>query len=305
MRHRCFDFVRRANDARLPVLLRSKPICDRILVPLDLLVVSSETPDQQEARRRWVGEASHETYASTIRQLAPDASISHCSCIDGSPLPSLTDIDGVLFAGSPIQMHEENDETRAAARFGAALFEAGAKAFGSCAGLQIAAVASGGTCRPRRQSMEAGFARGIVATQAGRDHPMLSGRPLSWDAPAMHSSVVDTLGAGASVLAQTRSTFVEAAEIRSGRGIFWGVQYHPELTVSEIAATLRRQAGDLVEARMARDEPSVESYACLLDDLGSPGSPDIAWQVGIDEEITDPVKRTRELSNFLRFVADR
>lgn len=170
---------------RVPVLLRSKPACDRILVPLNLLVVSRETPDQQEARRRWVGEASHETYASTIRQLAPDASISHCFCIDGSHLPSLTDIDGVLFAGSPLQMHEENDETGAAARFAAALFEAGAKAFGSSAGLQIAAVAAvaavaaGGTYRPRRQSMEAGFARGIVATQVGREHPMLSGRPLS------------------------------------------------------------------------------------------------------------------------------
>lgn len=32
----------------------------------------------------------------------------------------------------------------------------------------------------------------------------------------MHSSAVDTLGSGGSVLAQTRSTPVEAAEIRGG-----------------------------------------------------------------------------------------
>ncbi|UHD44536.1 gamma-glutamyl-gamma-aminobutyrate hydrolase family protein [Aureimonas altamirensis] len=269
---------------------------------LTLLIVASETSEQQEDRRKSSGAASHETYAATLRELEPGVSIRNCSCIDGTDMPDLSIIDGVLYAGSPIDMHKESMETRAAARFATALFYSGVPAFGSCAGLQIAAVASGGTCRPRQQAMEAGFARGITATDAGRTHPMLHGRPIVWDAPAMHSSIVEALGPGGTVLAQTRSTPIEAAEIRFGNGVFWGVQYHPELTITEIAGALRRQAQDLVEAGMSRSEQSVNDYAAALEDLDEGGGPDTAWQIGIDEEITIATRRTTELRNFLSRV---
>lgn len=271
---------------------------------LHLLIVASETPDQAEARRRSVGAASHETYASTVRSLTDDASIDFLSCVDGSRTPSLSELrryDGIFYAGSPIQMHEETPESRSAARFAADVFESGTPAFGSCAGLQIAAVAAGGTCKPREMTMEAGFARGITATEAGRDHPLLRDRPVVWDAPAMHFSVIETMPAGSVILARTKSTPVEAAEIRSQNGMFWGVQYHPELTIAEIAASLRRQTDDLIAQDMARDRTAIEDYAALLDDLhNDPSRRDIAWRIGIDDEITDAKNRSSELRSFLR-----
>lgn len=273
---------------------------------LHLLVVASETPDQAEARRRSVGAASHETYASTVRSLTDDASIDFLSCVDGSRTPSppeLSRYDGIFFAGSPIQMHEDTEESRSAARFATDVFESGTPAFGSCAGLQIAAVAAGGTCKPRETTMEAGFARGITATEAGRDHPLLRGRPVVWDAPAMHSSIIGTMPAGGVVLARTKSTPIQAAEIRSRNGIFWGVQYHPELTIAEIAASLRRQADDLIAQDMARDSTAIEDYAALLDELHNDAARrDIAWRIGIDDEITDAKKRTSELRSFLSLL---
>jgi GMP synthase (glutamine-hydrolysing) len=275
-------------------------------VSLHLLIVASETPDQAEARRRSVGAASHETYASTVRSLTDDASIDFLSCVDGSRTPSLPELrryDGIFYAGSPIQMHEETKESRSAARFAADVFESGTPAFGSCAGLQIAAVAAGGTCKPRETTMEAGFARGITATEAGRDHPLLRRRPVVWDAPAMHFSVIETMPAGGVVLARTKSTPVEAAEIRSQNGMFWGVQYHPELTIAEIAASLRRQTDDLIAQDMARDRTAIEDYAALLDELHKDASRrDIAWRIGIDDEITDAEKRTSELRSFLHLL---
>ncbi|UEM20871.1 gamma-glutamyl-gamma-aminobutyrate hydrolase family protein [Skermanella mucosa] len=276
---------------------------------LHLLIVASETPDQAEARRQSVGAASHETYASTVRSLAEDASIDFASCVDGSRTPSIPEFrryDGIFFAGSPIQMHEDTGESRSAARFAADVFESGTAAFGSCAGLQIAAVAAGGTCKPRESMMEAGFARGITATEAGRDHPLLQGRPIVWDAPAMHFSVIDTMPEGGVVLARTKSTPIEAAEIRSQNGIFWGVQYHPELTIAEIAASLRRQTDDLIAQDMARDRVAIEYYAALLDDLHCDATRrDIAWRIGIDDEIIDEKKRTSELRSFLRLLERR
>ncbi|QQP92878.1 gamma-glutamyl-gamma-aminobutyrate hydrolase family protein (plasmid) [Skermanella sp. TT6] len=275
-------------------------------VSLHFLIVASETPDQAEARRRSVGAASHETYASTVRSLAGGASIDFVSCVDGSRTPSPAELrryDGIFFAGSPIQMHDDSGESRSAARFATDVFESGTPAFGSCAGLQIAAVAAGGTCKPRETALEAGFARGITATDAGRDHPLLRGRPIVWDAPAMHFSVIDTMPPGGVVLARTKSTPIEAAEIRSRNGMFWGVQYHPELTVAEIAASLRRQVDDLIAQDMARDGAAIESYAALLDELHDDAARrDIAWRIGIDDEITDEKKRTSELRSFLHML---
>jgi GMP synthase (glutamine-hydrolysing) len=275
-------------------------------VSLHLLVVASETPDQAEERRRSVGAASHETYASTVRSLTDDASIDFLSCVNGSRTPSPPELrryDGIFFASSPIQMHEDTEESRSAARFATDVFESGTPAFGSCAGLQIAAVAAGGTCKPRETTLEAGFARGITATEAGRDHPLLRGRPVVWDAPAMHSSIIGTMPEGGVVLARTKSTPIQAAEIRSQNGIFWGVQYHPELTIAEIAASLRRQADDLIAQDMARDSTTIEDYAALLDELHNDAARrDIAWRIGIDDELTDAKKRTSELRSFLSLL---
>ena len=273
---------------------------------LRLLVVASETPDQQAARRRRYGAASHETYAETLREIIPDCVIEHLSCVDGSDRIRAVQpetFDAAIFAGSPIQMHEDTPEVRAAARFMASVFEAGLPSFGSCAGLQIAAVAAGGAVKPREAEMEAGFARGVVATDAGRDHPMLRGRPAAWDAPTMHSAVVDRLPPGASILAHTRDVPVEAAEIRSGPGIFWGVQYHPELALSEIAAALRGQTDALIRQGLARNEVAIEGYARDLEDLDAdPDRRDLAWQLGLDAEVIDIGQRRREIRNFLQHL---
>jgi GMP synthase (glutamine-hydrolysing) len=278
-------------------------------VPLRILVVASETSAQCDARRRHAGSASHETYEQTLLDLDRTLAISSASCVEGPDTLTSGDVrgfDGVFFAGSPIQMHEDSAETRAAAEFMRKVFEAGTPAFGSCAGLQIAAVAAGGRAAPRANGMEAGFARDIVLTDEGRAHPMLAGRPAVFDAPAMHSSIVDRLPPGAVVLAMNRHTPVEAAEIRCGNGVFWGVQYHPEVSIREIAASLRRQGSELIEEGLALDEENVDAYARKLEVLhDDPARRDLAWQLGLDPETTQASRRTLELRNFLQFLSDR
>jgi GMP synthase (glutamine-hydrolysing) len=287
------------------------PFSFRKSQPLSLrfLILASETPDQREARRREVGASSDETYAETLRAIEPGLSCDTLSCVDGDAPPSveaLRAFDGIVLSGSPIQMQEETPETRSAAAFMARVFEAGTPAFGSCAGLQIASVAAGGRCKTRSPRMEAGFVRGIVATEAGRTHPLLAGRPLAWDAPAMHSSEVATLPDGATILAGTRTTPVQAVEIRRGAGTFWGVQYHPELSLADIAAALRRQADDLLEEKLVLDEAALEAHAARIDALDrEPDRRDLAWQLGLDREVTEPARRMRELRNFIAHVAAR
>lgn len=77
-------------------------------------------------------------------------------------------------------------------------------------------------------------------------------------------------------------------------------QYHPELPLDEVAAALRRQAGALIEQGLARDEAAVEDHAGRIEALHrEPGRRDLAWQLGVDREVTDPGLRRRELRNFI------
>jgi len=206
----------------------------------------------------------------------------------------------VFLCGSPMHVYEDTPEVRRMLDFTRSVFAQGVPAFGSCAGLQIATVAAGGRARTREPRLEAGFARGIVATEAGRSHPLLAGRPIAWDAPAMHSQEIAELPPGSLVRASTRTTPVQAAEIRFEGGVFWGVQYHPELTLGEIATALLRERDDLLEEGLAQDEGDLERFAARLAALGdAPDRRDLAWQLGLDEEITQPRRRMTEIHNFI------
>jgi GMP synthase (glutamine-hydrolysing) len=180
------------------------------------------------------------------------------------------------------------------------VFASGTPAFGSCAGLQVATVAAGGTVRRNARGREAAFARRITPTEAGAAHPLLAGRPAAYDAPAVHTDEVGTLPEGAVLLASNRVTRVQAAEIQWEDGIFWGVQYHPEISLREVAAAVRRQAGDLIEEGFASAPGDLDAYASAVEALhDEPERRDLAWRLGLDEEVTDPDRRVTELRNFI------
>ncbi|MCJ8140890.1 glutamine amidotransferase-related protein [Falsirhodobacter halotolerans] len=272
-------------------------------MPLRILVVSSETAAQQEERRAYSGAASHEIYAKALRRMRPDIDLANVSCVSPDPAGAgdLSRYSGVIFAGSPIQMHEDSAETRAAAAFMARVFSAGVPSFGSCAGMQIAAVAAGGATGPRKAGTEVAFARDITRAPEGEDHPLLAGRPATWAAPAMHSSVVTRLPPGARLLASNPDTPVEAVEIRHGTGLFWGVQYHPELSLREIAASLCHQGDEVIAQGLAQGPSEVRAMSDRLIALNDqPQRRDLAWQTGLTTEVTLFERRTVEIDNFLR-----
>ncbi|WP_458438782.1 hypothetical protein [Methylorubrum extorquens] len=102
------------------------------------------------------------------------------------------------------------------------------------------------------------------------------------------------------LLAGNRLTAVQAAEIRFDRGVFWGVQYHPEIGLDEVASALRRQADGLIEAGLARDHDDVGAYARQVEALHQePKRRDLAWQLGLDEQVTDERLRVAEMRNFI------
>ena len=271
------------------------------------LVAESEPPEERDERRRHAGRSAGESYAATLSQLRPGATITIVAPADQDArilgAEELQTFDAVFVTGSPLHVYDNTPEVRRQLAFMRAVFASAVPSFGSCAGLQLAVAAAGGSVRRMPVRMEAGIARRIVATEDGREHPMLAGRAASWDAPAIHGDEVDALPPDATLLAGNSVTRVQAAEIRHDGGVFWGVQYHPELAPGEIAVALRRQAEDLVEAGLADAPEDVEKRAAELDALhDDPDRPTFRWALGIDREFADVAQRRTEIINFLNYV---
>jgi GMP synthase (glutamine-hydrolysing) len=269
-----------------------------------LLVAESEPPEARERRRESVGRSSGETYIATLKRIVPDAEFHRVKPADrNATLPGQAGLgayDAVFVTGSPLHLWQDGPEIRRELEFMRAVFASRTPAFGSCAGLQVANVAAGGTVRPMHRRREAGFARRIAATAAGREHPLLADRPAAFDAPAVHTDEVADLAPGGVLLASNEVTRVQAAEIRHDGGVFWGVQYHPEISLCEVAAALRRQSSDLIEHELATCEADVEVVASAVDDLAdAPERVDLLWRLGLTEQVTDFHKRTTEIRNFI------
>jgi GMP synthase (glutamine-hydrolysing) len=180
------------------------------------------------------------------------------------------------------------------------IFRAGVPFFGSCWGLQVAAVAAGGEVRLNPKGRELGIGRKITLTDAGRAHPMHRGRPLSFDAPTVHMDEVAIPPGDIAITAANRLAPVQAAEIRWQGGVFWGVQYHPEYTLQDVAWTLSRYNGRLIEEGFYANPDELRAHVGGLEALhADPSQTGLAWRLGIDADILDPKQRLAEIANWI------
>lgn len=271
------------------------------------LVAESETAEHRAERRARAGKSSGETFRATLEQMAPGAEVVRVEPADpdGDRMSAdeIAAFDAVFLTGSPLHVYEDAPEVRRQLAFMRVVFDSGVPSFGSCAGLQVAVAAAGGRVRRMPERLEAAVARRITPTDAGRDHPLLAGRPPAWDAASVHSDEVEELPEGAVLLATNGVTRVQAVEIRHARGVFWGVQYHPELAPGEIASAIRAQGSSLVEAGLASDERAVEHRAALLDRIQrNPDDHAARWELGVDDEFAHEDRRRLEIANFIAAI---
>ncbi len=270
---------------------------------LRFLIVEGNVAADREAYRLGFGCTASEAYASVLAQLAPDASADICFPADtGAGLPDsagLADFDAVFITGSALNLYDGGPAIDRQVDLAQAVFAARTPFFGSCWGLQIAAAAAGGEVLRNPRGREIGVARDIRPTEAGRDHPLLRGRPPAYQALCSHLDIV-TAPPGAAILAANAMAPVQAAEIVHEGGKFWGVQYHPEYSFAEVAAIIARRTEALAHEGIVLDAAAGLAFAAdlrALDDTPSP--PTIADELGLDGEVLDPARRRRELVNFV------
>ncbi len=269
-----------------------------------LLVIEGNT---SEGRARHVavgGRVASDSYGDLLRKLCPGARVEVCFPADsGATLPDrmgLEGYDGIAITGSSLNIYDLGPSIMRQVDLVRAAFETETPVFGSCWGLQVGTVAAGGTVRRNPRGREIGFARGILLTEAGEEHDLYWDKGPVFDAITVHLDEVEETARGTTILATNAWSAVQAAEIKTRRCTFWGVQYHPEYSFADIAAVMLRLKPSMVEQGLFKGDADHSGFLAELDALEkNSGDGALAWRHGLSSAVSDFGMRTRELKNWV------
>ncbi|HUX74252.1 MAG TPA: type 1 glutamine amidotransferase [Steroidobacteraceae bacterium] len=216
----------------------------------------------------------------------------------------LADYDGVAMTGSALNVYDGGAHIERQIELVRDVFASAVPFFGSCWGLQVAVTVAGGRVRRNPLGREFGFARRIELNAAGRRHPMFTGKPPVFEAITVHLDAIELLPAGALVLA-SNDMGLQAAELKHGPGTFWGVQYHPEYSYDEIAATALRYGKGLLEERLFATPGERDLFVAELRSLmHDPRDRRLTWKHGLGPSMQDERLKAAELRNWLELQVE-
>jgi GMP synthase (glutamine-hydrolysing) len=272
-------------------------------MPPRLLVCEGNTAELRAKQVAAGGQIMSDGYADLLRELLPGAVVDICYPADpGTNLPigGLEGYDGVAITGSALNVYDGGPEITGQIELAREVLKAKTPLFGSCWGLQVVTVAAGGTVRPNPKGREIGIGRRIALTQAGRTHPMYRGKGSVFDAVTVHLDEVEILAPGTTVLAANAQSDVQAAEIVVDGAVAWGTQYHPEFSLGDMAAIVRRYGSRLMREGFFADAAARDHYVADLETLDrNPDDKPLAWRYGMDETVLDRRVRSTEIANWI------
>lgn len=209
------------------------------------------------------------------------------------------DFDAVIWTGSELTVHHDDEEVRAQLELARTLLRAGVRNFGSCWAAQVAVVACGGVCEPSPKGREFGIARDITLNAAGAAHPMFRDKPSVFCSYASHADEITTLPPGAVLLAGNTWSEVQALEVRAGEAVFTALQYHPEYDLFELARLGAVRGPGLVEQGLYASQEEVDTYFSKIESLHESGDAQLAKELGVGQDLLDADIRQREIGNWL------
>ncbi len=271
---------------------------------LRFLVVEGYSIEGREDLQAGGASLASELYAKMLKRWAPGAEVDIVAPADpDATLPTgaaIEQYDGIAWTGSSLTVHKPDEKVRPQVDFARAAFEAGVPGFGSCWALQVAVVAAGGQCREHPKGREMGIARKIALTAEGRAHPLYRGKKSVFDAFISHDDEITHLPHGATSLAGNDFTRVQAATVTHKGGVFWALQYHPEYDLHEMARLCYCRKQKLVDKGFFRDLDAAQAFVDQLEALHQdPSRKDLAWLLGIDEDVMNEDVRLAEVRNWI------
>jgi GMP synthase (glutamine-hydrolysing) len=243
-------------------------------------------------------------YAEMLKKYLPEAEFNLWLTSDNPAPPDGLGPEvyaGILWTGCNLTIYDL-DDARVTRQIELAKmsYEVGTPGFGTCWGIQMAAVAAGGDVRANPRGREMGIARKIRLTSEGLQHPMLEGKPPLYNGFISHLDEVTQLPPGAVLLASNDFTHVQAIEVKHKKGTFWATQYHPEYDLHEMARLIMARAPKLVAEGFFHHHQDLLQYVDKLESLyQNPGRKDLRWQLDIDDDVLSDQVRQVEFRNWI------
>lgn len=268
------------------------------------LVVDGYNKEARDELRAGGASGAGDLYQRMLTDCLPGAKVDIVFPSDpGATLPkgtALEQYDGIAWTGCSLTVYEDDPRVGIQIELAKAAFRARVPSFGSCWAAQIAVAAAGGIVRPNPRGREMGIARKIALTPEGRGHPLYTGKTGVFDAFISHVDEITHLPAGAVLLASNAFTHVQAVAVTHQGGEFWGLQYHPEYDLHEMARLSWCRIERLVKLGFFRDRAAAEAFVNLLETLHQdPSRKDIAWLLGIDDDVMNADVRRTEVKNWI------
>ncbi len=241
----------------------------------------------------WVFRALRSDIQLDVLYLADlDVPVPHDRWIEG--------YDAFLWTGSNLTIYEDDPRVTRQIEFCRRIYQIGRPQWGSCWGVQMAAVAAGGEVRKNPKGREMAFARRIMPTPEGRAHPMYVGKPPVFDGFISHLDEVTRLPEGATLLATNDHTRVQALEVRHRNGVYWATQYHPEYDLNQMTRLIMARGENLIKEGFFADRAALEHRVARMEALvRDPGRKDLRWDLDLGDDILDDNLRRLELRNWL------
>lgn len=265
-----------------------------------LLLMEGNTAEKCARAHELGVRTSSEIYIEAIAAHHPELALDvlHGADVDASIPEGRTwaDYAGFVVTGSALHAYDPQFEVTNQIALLNEAAQAGLPIFGSCWGLQIAAMAAGGEVAFNPKGREVGFARKILLNDAGAKHPMFKGKAPVFDAPCIHYDEVIRLPDGATLLASNAHSEIQAAVIPLGRSEVWAVQYHPEFDLKQLVQLYTLYAEDMVAQGFFADMAELVAYRDKLTALAAnPSDTGLAWQLGVDGDVLDDRTRRAEI----------
>ncbi len=272
---------------------------------LRILIIDGYTKVAREQLQSGGASLAADLYVKMLQRCAPTGV--ECDVIfpadSGVSLPvgeTIQDYDGVAWTGCSSCVFSGEPDVAEQIEFARECYRRGVPAFGSCWAAQIAVVAAGGEVALNPNGREMGIARGITLTDEGRAHPLYEGKPAVFDAFTSHDDEVTVLPEGATRLSGNDFTRVQSVVVKHEGTEFWGLQYHPEYDLHEMARLMFCRIEKLVRLGFFTDEAAGLAHIDQLEALhADPTREDIATALGLKADVMDDSLRTVEVQNWI------
>lgn len=273
--------------------------------PLRFLIIDGY-PKQSRDELQVAGmKLAWELYADMLLQHLPNAAYDILLPSDPDvEMPSAKDLSayaGIIWTGCNLSINDtENPSVSGQIDLARDAYEVGVPSFGSCWGIQIAAVTAGGKVEPNPKGREMGLGRKIYLTSEARNHPMFEGKPRVFEGFVSHDDMVTKMPPGGTLLAGNSFARVQALAVTHKSGTFWATQYHCEYNLHEVARLIVAREKKLVAAGFFRGHHDLMDLVDRMEALAKePGRKDLRWQLAIDDDVLSDSIRQCEFVNWI------